>query len=296
MSAAELEMTVHHAEVVAASDLSAGMRRVVFGGAGLDGYRSTGVGDEYIRLLFPVDPAGRPDLPGVIDGNLDYGSIDTDRLRTYTVRDWDADACLLTVDFVVHEGGVAATWARQAAPGQVIGLNSPTALYSPPAGLDWQVLVADYAGLPAAVRLVETTPGVRTRLVLEVPDASYELAVPSRPDLEVVWIHGGNGHAPSRLEEVVRSLPRPEGIGYVWVAGESKVLRGVRKYLRQELRLPATSYKTVGYWIEDAERWRERYDALGDDIRAALDAIWEQEGSDEELEDRYEARLAELGL
>ncbi|MBU2698303.1 NADPH-dependent ferric siderophore reductase [Pimelobacter sp. 30-1] len=289
-------MTVHHAEVVAATDLSAGMRRVVFGGSGLDGYRSTGVGDEYIRLLFPVDPAGRPDLPGVVDGNLDYGSIDTDQLRTYTVRDWDDDARLLTVDFVVHEGGVAATWARQAAPGQVIGLNSPTALYSPPAGLEWQVLVADYAGLPAAVRLVETTPGVRTRLVLEVPDASYELAVPERPDLEVVWIHGGNGHAPSRLEEVVRSLPRPEGVGYVWVAGESKVLRGVRKYLRQELRLPAAAYKTVGYWIEDAERWRERYDALGDDIRAALDAIWEQEGSDEELEDRYEARLAELGL
>ncbi|UUW89183.1 siderophore-interacting protein [Pimelobacter simplex] len=296
MSAAELEMTVHHAEVVAATDLSAGMRRVVFGGSGLDGYRSTGVGDEYIRLLFPVDPAGRPDLPGVVDGNLDYGSIDTDQLRTYTVRDWDDDARRLTVDFVVHEGGVAATWARQAAPGQVIGLNSPTALYSPPAGLEWQVLVADYAGLPAAVRLVETTPGVRTRLVLEVPDASYELAVPERPDLEVVWIHGGNGHAPSRLEEVVRSLPRPEGVGYVWVAGESKVLRGVRKYLRQELRLPAAAYKTVGYWIEDAERWRERYDALGDDIRAALDAIWEQEGSDEELEDRYEARLAELGL
>jgi NADPH-dependent ferric siderophore reductase len=295
VSGTDVEMAVHHAEVLDAVDLTAGMRRVVFGGEGLAGYRSTGVGDEYIRLLFPTDPDRRPQLPGIVDGNLDYGSIDLDRLRTYTVRHWDAQARRLTVDFVVHEGGVAATWARQATPGQVIGLNTPTALYGPPAGLDWQVLVADYAGLPAAVRLAETTTAA-TRLVLEVPGPEHEIDVRARPGLEVVWVHGGNGHAPSRLEEIVRALPRPEGVGYVWVAGESKVLRGVRKHLRHELRLPAAAYKTVGYWIEDAEKWRERYDGLGADTRAALDAIWEKGGDEEDLEDEYEARLAELGL
>ncbi|GAA1544557.1 siderophore-interacting protein [Nocardioides humi] len=296
MSAADIAMSVHHAEVLDAVDLTDGMRRVVLGGEGLAGYRSTGVGDEYIRLLFPADPDQRPELPDVVDGNLDYGSIDLDRLRTYTVRDWDAQARRLTVDFVVHEGGVAATWARQATPGQVIGLNTPTALYAPPAGLEWQVLIADYAGLPAAVRLAETTPGVPTRLVLEVPGPSYQVEIAVRPDLEVVWVHGGNGHAPSRLEEIVRSLPRPEGLGYVWVAGESKVLRGVRKHLRHELRLPATAYKTVGYWIEDAEKWRERYDNLDEETRAALDAIWEKGGDEDDLEDEYDARLTELGL
>lgn len=289
-------MSVHHAEVLDACDLTDGMRRIVFGGDGLAGYASTGVGDEYVRLLFPAAPGERPTLPAVVDGTLDYGTVDLDRLRTYTVRDWDAAARRLTVDFVVHEGGVAATWARQAAPGQVVGLNTPTALYAPPEGLTWQVLVADYAGLPAAVRIAESTPGVPTRLVLEVPGPAYEVAIAPRPDLDVVWVHGGNGHAPSRIEEIVRSLPRPDSTGYLWVAGESKVLRGVRRHLRHELRLPATSYKTVGYWIEDAEKWRERYDALDSATRDALDAIWAKGGDEADLEDEYDDRLTELGL
>lgn len=289
-------MRVHHAEVVSAHDLSPGMRRVVFGGAGLAVYRSTGVGDEYIRLLFPVDPAESPTLPLIEDGNLDYGSIDVDRLRTYTVRDWQPAQGYLTVDFVIHAGGVAASWARQAAPGQVIGVNTPTGMYAPPAALLWQVLVADHAGMPAALRIAETTPEVRTRLVLEVPSAQHQIEVAARDNLEVVWIHGGNGHAPSRLEEAVRSLSRPDHDGYIWVAGETKVLRGIRKFLRHELRLPATAYKTVGYWIEDAEKWHQQYADLDEGTRAALDAIWEQDEPEEVIEDQYDRRLAELGL
>lgn len=292
----ELSESVHHTEVVETTDLSPGMRRIVLGGDGLAGYASTGVGDEYIRILFPADPDERPRLPLVTDGNLDYSSIDLSRLRTYTVRGWDAARHHLTVDFVVHEGGVAAAWARQARPGQVVGVNIPTGLYEPPAGLAWQILVADAAGMPAALRIAELTPAVPTRLVLEVPGAEHELAVPDRPGLDVTWLHGGNGHGPSRLEEVVRTIPRPDGVGYVWVAGESKVLRGVRKHLRHELKLPATAYKTVGYWIQDAERWNERYDALDDDVRAQLDAIWEDDRDLEEKEDEYERRLSALGL
>jgi len=292
----ELEMRVHHAEVVETRDLTSAMRRIVFGGPGIADYGSTGVGDEYIRLLFPEDPDQRPQLAKVVDGNLDYSSIDLGRLRTYTIRGWDAERGRLTVDFVVHEGGVAAAWALQARPGQVIGVNTPTGMYEPPADVRWQVLVADYAGLPAAVRIVEDTPDLRTRLVLEVPEPGLEVEVPDRENLEIVWIHGGNGHAPSQLEEVVRSLPRPDGEGYVWVAGESKVLRGVRKYFRHELKLPASAYKTVGYWIEDAEKWRERWDALDAGTRAALDAIWERDADEDELVDEYDARLTELGL
>ena len=292
----ELPESVHHAEVVDAFDLTPGMRRVVFGGDGLAGYASTGVGDEYIRLIFPVEPSDLPELPALVDGNLDYSPTDLDRMRTYTVRDWDPAAKRLTVDFVVHEGGVAAAWARQARPGQVVVVNMPTGMYDPPAGLDWQILIADAAGLPAALRIVELTPTVATRLVLEVPDADHRVPTPERPGLDVTWIHGGNGGGASRLEEVARTLPRPDGVGYVWVAGESKVLRGVRRHLRHELKLPASAYKSVGYWIQEAERWHERYEALDEDTRSALDEIWSDDGDLEEQEDEYDRRLAELGL
>ncbi|RYB95918.1 siderophore-interacting protein [Nocardioides oleivorans] len=294
-------MRVHRAEVVRVEELAPWLRRVVLGGAGLADFESTGVGDEYLRVMFPPEGETEPRLPVVEDGVFDFAQVDLALLRTYTVRDHDPVAGEVTIDFVVHDGGVASTWARGAEPGDVVGLNSPTAMYDAPADLVWQVLAADAAALPALSRIIENTPvGVRTRVVLELPDADTEVPLPSHPgldpDSDVVRIVSGNGHGPSRLPEVVESLTRPDGVGYVWVAGESKALRGVRKHLRHALGLPASAYKSVGYWIEDAEKWREDYDALDADTKAALDALWESDRDEEDIEDEYDARLTALGL
>jgi NADPH-dependent ferric siderophore reductase len=75
-------------------------------------------------------------------------------------------------------------------------------------------------------------------------------------------VHGGNGHGASRLTEVVESIRRPEGVGYVWVSGETSELRGVRRHLPRTLGLPASAYRAVGYWTENAQQWNARYQAL----------------------------------
>lgn len=290
-------MAVYTAEVVATYDLSPTLRRVVLGGDGLAGYRTTGVGDEYIRLLFPAEGTTDPVLPTITDGNLDYGSIDLNLLRTYTVRRFDRARGEVTVDFVVHGHGVATTWARNASPGDLVGLNSPTGLYDPPDDLAWQILVSDLAGLPALARLLEQTPdGVRTRVVVEVPGPADQIALPERPTITISWVHGGNGNAASRLEEIVRTLPHPDGSGYLWVAGETAALRAVRRHLRRELRLPADRFKVIGYWTAGAESWQERYDALDDATRAELEDMWESSRDEEEIQDEYDERLTALGL
>ncbi|MBD3913166.1 siderophore-interacting protein [Nocardioides hwasunensis] len=290
-------MRVHRAEVVRVEELTPWLRRVVLGGAGLADFESTGVGDEYLRVMFPAEGATEPDLPVVEDGVFDFAQVDLALLRTYTVRAHDPVAGEVTIDFVVHEGGVASTWARGAKPGDVVGLNSPTAMYDAPADMTWQVLAADAAALPALARIIENTPAeVRTRVVLELPDEQSGVPLPEHPGLDVVRIVAGNGHGPSRLPDVVRSLTRPDGPGYVWVAGESKALRGVRRHLRHVLGLPAVAYKSVGYWIEDAEKWREDYEALDADTRASLDALWASGRDEEEIEDEYDERLTALGL
>lgn len=288
-------MRVFRAVVVRTEELTPSLRRIVLGGPGLADFASTGVGDEYLRVLFPAPGETEPVLPAVVDGVLDYASIDLGLLRTYTVRRHDVAAGEVTIDFVVHEGGVASTWARGAEPGDVVGLNAPTGMYDPPEGLGWQILVADCAGLPALARILENTPGaVRSRVVVEVPSDDHRIDLPGAA--EVTWVVGGNGHGPSRLEEVVRSLPTPGADGYVWVAGESRALRGVRKHLRRELGLPASAYKTVGYWIEDGEAWTARYAALDDDTRRSLEALWQTDRPEDEIEAEYDERLTSLGL
>ncbi|WP_460796380.1 siderophore-interacting protein [Microbacterium sp. GXF0217] len=280
--------------------LSPGMVRVVFGGEGLDGFVTTGVGDEYFRVFFPQDGQSEPNLPfPTDDGYWDFPEgVDPAPMRTYTVRAWDEAAQELTIDFVVHDGGIAAAWALRAQPGDVIGVNTPKGLYAPEEGIEWQLLIADATGLPAAARLAETAPvGIRTRVVVEVASEDDELDIVVAPGVELHWVHGGNGHGPTRIEEILRASELPTGPGYVWVAGETKATRGVRRYLRHELKLPSTAYKVIGYWTANAEEWREKYNSLDDAVLSRLTAMWNDESrSEEEIEDEYEAELEKLGL
>jgi NADPH-dependent ferric siderophore reductase len=291
---------IHRANVVEVRPISPGMVRVVLGGDGLDGFVSSGVGDEYLRVFLPRDGQTEPVLPRPVGKDswaFDEG-VEPSPLRTYTVRDWNEASRELAIDMVVHERGLAGTWARTVSPGDVVGLNTPRGMYDAPAGLEWQLLVADAAGLPAAARILEQTPpGVRSRVVLEVPDTEHEVALELPERTELHWMHGGNGHGRSRLEEVVRSAEFPSGTGYVWVAGETRVTRGVRKYLRHELGWAASRYKVVGYWTENSEDWEERYESLPKHILERVEALWDDTDRDEEeIEDEYDSVLERFGL
>ncbi|WP_420121014.1 siderophore-interacting protein [Nakamurella sp.] len=290
---------IHRIIVTSARRLTPGLLRVEFTGD-LGDFESSGIGDEYVRLFLPGPGQSAPTMPiATDDGYWAFPEgAEPSPVRCYTIRAWDAENKQLTIDFVVHDGGVAAAWALRAQPGDVLASNTPRGLYEPAADITWRLLVADATGLPAAARLLEQAPpGVRTRAVLEVASPADRQPIDVPTDAEVRWVYGGNGHGPSRLDEIVRSAELPTGQGYVWVAGEAGAARSVRKYLRRELGLPGTAYKVVGYWTEDAEAWREKYEALPEETRSALAAMWDDATRDEEeIEDEYQDALERLGL
>ncbi|SDG69086.1 siderophore-interacting protein [Pelagibacterium luteolum] len=293
----------HQATVIASTAITPGMVRVVFSGAGLASFVTTGVPDEYLRLFFPNPETGRLHLPHISeDGRWSYpDGQDTIRCSTYTVRraytGADGSPCI-DIDFVVHKGGVASEWAMSAQPGQVITINRPRGLYSPPADAQWQLLVADATGLPALSRILDQTPAhIQSRVFVEVADAEHEQLLPHHSLSTVTWLRGcGNGVAASRLEEVVRSVPLPATPGYVWVAGEQKVVRAIRKFVRKDLALPAERYELVGYWIANSEEWDAKWEALDPAIKARIDAAWDSDRDKEDVMDEYNATLEKFGL
>ncbi|MEU0932486.1 siderophore-interacting protein [Embleya sp. NPDC005971] len=302
---------LYRGTVLEHTHLTPGMIRIVFGGEGLRAFESTGVGDEYLRLHFPFPDTGEPALPDVNPGGsrgeAGPGADEADRYaqtRRYTVRRFDAERGEVTIDFVVHDGGVASAWALAARPGDQVGIGTPRGLYAPPAETVWQILACDAAGLPALGRLVEQLPArTRARVIVEVADAGHEQVFDSAADVEYVWLHGsGNGAAPSRLAQALRAMTLPEGPGYVWAAGETRALREIRRHVRHELGLHARMYKVIGYWTHNAEEWDERYAGLDPEVKrrleTAFDAVHEEQ-PEEEIEnilDEVEATLEGVGL
>ncbi|MEU5398342.1 siderophore-interacting protein [Streptomyces sp. NPDC005963] len=296
-------MEIYRAVVARVETLTPTMIRVTLTGPELPGFTSTGVGDEYVRLFFPHGP-DRSDLSLPVATETSWETPEgrpTAPMRTYTIRAVRPEQNEIDIDFVVHDHGVAATWASGAGPGDPLGFNSPTGLYDPPKDITRQILVADQTGLPAVARLLENTPDhITTRVIVEVPDEASVQPLPVHPRTKVTWAYGGNGHGPSRLADLVTAaLPDDSDLTgtYVWTAGETTALRTVRKHFRKTLGLSSDRFKVVGYWSPNADSWTERWEALPAEVKAELEALWEDPVDDlEDVTIAYEERLSVLGL
>ncbi|SJN10751.1 Iron-chelator utilization protein [Leucobacter sp. 7(1)] len=296
-------MKIYRGIVLRTVTLGPSLVRITLGGPGVADFVSTGTGDEYVRLFFPHgDDPTDVSLPIATADSWETAEGTPEApMRTFTIREVRPELGELDIDFVIHPTGIAGPWAAAAQPGHVLGLNSPTGLYAPPEGTEWQVLAADLTGLPAVARIIASVPEtIRTRVVIEVPSDADRIALPAGANVDVTWVFSGNGHGPSALGQIVRSVINPRfsfDHGYVWVAGETVALRDVRKFLRRELELPATQFKVVGYWTPVAQ-WESKYAALPAAVQQELMSMWDvaEDADLAEVELRYEARLGELGL
>lgn len=287
--------TLFVAEVTRTAWVTPGMVRVTFGGPGLAGFTTTGVGDEFVRVRFP-GPSGELMLPTRDASGTWHEPPGSDaHIEPYTIRRHDAATGEVDIDLVVHGHGRAGTWGAHARAGDRVAFGQPRGLYEPPADAELQVFVTDATGIPALARLAsQLAPGVRAVAAVEIAEASHRQDL-GTDRVQVEWIVGrGNGVGPSAITEALRAMPITDDC-YVWVAGEAGELRDARRYLRHERGLAPAQYAVIGYWRDKQEAWLERYDSLDAATMAALQSIWD--GSDEEINrDRYDARLAELGL
>lgn len=284
-------MIDHHLVAVTRTEqLTPRMVRVTFAGDDLPEGYSTGIPDEYAKLVFPAAGARHVAPSGTDD------ELTRDRIRNYTIRRVDPTTRELVVDFVVHDGGIGAAWAQQAEPGDRIGLSAPHGQYACPAETAWELLVGDATALPAIGRILEERSGdhpIRAEIVVAGPEEEQPLAVAD--DVVVRWHHVPDVHdVADALRAVVVGASFPTEPGYVWVAGEVGACRDVRRHLRHDLAWPAARYRTLGYWRPDGERWARRYREAEDVIAPRFDELFRRyEGELDDVE-RFEDYLDEV--
>lgn len=225
------------ADVVEVIDLNPIFRRVVLGGPGLAGYVSTRRADEWFRFVFGVDQ------------------------RYYTIRRYDPSGPMITVDVMVHGHGIASSWVGQVQAGDQVDLTQAWGRYDPAPDAEWELIIADPTGLPAACRILDELPaGRRAIAILEAPGPDCRLKISTAAELTLHWLDSPDlERGVGQLAAATRDLELPAGPGYVWMGGEQACSRDIRKYFRKELGWGSERYDIVGYWRPDAETYRKRY-------------------------------------
>jgi len=226
--------------VVARQQLTPNMLRLTLGGPALAGFH-TYQADDHIKIVF-ADPDGtrRDPVPNAEDA-LDWPRP-LPPTRKYTIRRYDAVAHEIDLDFALHEGGLASTWAVSAKVGDEVTIAGPPGAKAFPHHYDHYVFAVDDTALPAVARWLEEAPAdVSAHVVAEVGDAAeraYPLA--SRDSVSVTWlVREGD----SMLAETVRSLRLPAGRTFLFAAGEAGDVKPLRTWGQDHVDALVT-----GYW------------------------------------------------
>ncbi|GAB3441658.1 siderophore-interacting protein [Streptomonospora sediminis] len=237
------DMKPRRLEVLRVERLTPRMVRATLGGPEIDGFTCAAPAD-HVKLVFPDDPDGRPELPAGSSSR----SLTT---RDYTVRHHRPAAGEIDIDFVVHGSGTASAWAAQARPGQLLGVLGPRGSKVVPFVFDRYLIAGDETALPAVARWLEQLPGgARADVFIEVADPAEEQPLTTAADADITWLHRGGadpgGIGP--LAQAVCDLGPSGGDRYAWVAGEAEAVRPVRRHLRRELGMPREWVNVDGYW------------------------------------------------
>jgi NADPH-dependent ferric siderophore reductase len=260
-----LQYRFYAAQVVGARRIGASLIRVTLGGPELADFAGGGR-DQSVSLFLPHPGQPEPVLP---DGAGEdwfgaYRAMPAEVravMRSYTIREQRPEVAEVDIDFVSHgDTGPASRWARHALPGDRVVLLGPavhdnrSVCFRQPAGTDSVLLVADETALPAAAGILAWLPAdARVRAFIEVPDAADIQELPTEARAEVRWIvRGGTAPGSTLLADAVRAARLPAGTPYAWVAGESSMVRAVRRHLVSERGLDRRHVTFSGYWRRGA--------------------------------------------
>ena len=216
-------------QVVAKQQLTPEMLRLVFHSEELAGFDSPSP-DDHIKIFLPAGP-GEPAV-----------------MRDFTPRAWDLQAGTLTLDFALHPRGPAADWAREAQVGDKLGIGGPRGSTIVPNDFDWYLLIGDASALPSMGRRLEELPQDAEVRVIALVQGAEERAYLEPGGREVAWVEA-TGDVERDLEAVVKELrPLPPGDGFVWIAAEVAIARGLYRHAAGTLGHPKEWIKAAGYW------------------------------------------------
>jgi len=186
------------------------------------------------------------------------------------------------------DGGPAAFWIAKASVGDAVTIVGPDARsLDSHVGMDWHpgnarelLLAGDETAAPAICGILESLPvGVRAHALITVPSGADVLELVASADVTVTWLarddnalsldlavrgwaaQNRGAYSPAlstsaqELEDIDvdsellwDSPGDATGSFYAWLAGESAMIKGLRRLLVSELGIDRSRVAFMGYW------------------------------------------------
>ncbi|MEM8970434.1 MAG: MFS transporter [Pseudomonadota bacterium] len=225
-------------------ELFPGMIRVTLEGVDVQAFARDGI---HIKLMMPLERGRKPVWPVIAENGSVAWPQGDDRLhaRNVTIRDVRLDAREIDIDIAHHAGGLISDWAALDGDEQEVGVMGPGGDPYLPQTKN-VVLAADYTGLPAVARLIESVNGrVTGHLFAAAP--SQTALDEYLPDSRLIVSAIKPDAFAEQITELVRSC-KDKPVSYGWFAGEFVAAQSVRNIFRKDFGLTKKTQLSVAYW------------------------------------------------
>lgn len=235
--------------VKATTTIFPSMMRITLRGDDLTGFSAPGPAD-HVKAFFPDPLTSTITVPQFTSEGIRQPVSGKVIARDYTPLELRADGPHgpeLDIDFVLHgDDGPASSWTRQATPGDSLTIAGPRGSHLPPPNIEHLIVVADETALPATRRwLSYAGNNIPVTALLSVRNSDATSYLDSDAPHSLRWFFGNDRS--TQVEIALRELTVTDRT-FFFLAGEATALIPLRRYLRRDLRLPASQVDASGYW------------------------------------------------
>lgn len=242
------ELRFRHIQVASKTNIAGNFWRIEFSGGDLAGFTSPGF-DDHIKVFFPATAGETPVLPQITDQGIVWPDGLRPLAREYTPLAFDGVSSL-TLDFYIHQQGVASDWASQAQIGDSLIVGGPRGSLIVPTDYAFQLYVCDETGLPAFARRQPDIAGSDLHLFAYVDQATGRDYLPDTAGVNLNWLGSGQMQLAqlSQLTDRLDRLAMPSEDYFIWLTGEGEFVKALSDYFTVQRGLNSDYVRAVAYW------------------------------------------------
>ncbi|MGK3143538.1 siderophore-interacting protein [Pantoea sp. C2G6] len=242
------ELRFRHIQVVSKTLVAGHFWRIRFSGSDLAGFDSPGF-DDHIKVFFPAAAGEALSLPQITDAGIVWPDGLRPQARDYTPLAFDGESSL-TLDFYIHQQGVASEWAAQAQAGDRLVIGGPRGSLVVPADYAFQLYLCDETGLPAFARRQRDARAQALHLYAYTDEATGRDYLPDTTGVTLNWLGSGQMQS-AQLSALIARLDQlaiPAEDYFIWLTGEGAFVKAICDYFTVQRGLDSDFIRAVAYW------------------------------------------------